>query len=99
MRSVKPERVLNVEWTSGETAALGVQIAVSAYDRRGLVRDVTDVLALERLSIESMTTTTDREAGTAYVSVTLSVTDLEQLARVLRRLSAVPNVIHARRIQ
>jgi GTP pyrophosphokinase len=99
MRSVKPERVLNVEWTSRETAALGVQIAVSAYDRRGLVRDVTDVLALERLSIESMTTTTDREAGTAYVSVTLSVTDLEQLARVLRRLSAVPNVIHARRIQ
>ena len=99
MRSVKPERVLNVDWTSAETATLGVQIAVSAYDRRGLVRDVTDVLALERLSIESMTTTTDREAGTAYVSVTLSVADLEQLARVLRRLSAVPNVIHARRIQ
>ena len=97
MRSVKPERVLKVEWTSAEEATLGVEIAVSAYDRRGLVRDVTDVIALERLSIEAMTTTTDREAGTAHVSVNLAVTDLEQLARVLRRLSAVPNVIHARR--
>ena len=99
MRSVKPDRVLNVEWTSADSAALGVQIAVSAYDRRGLVRDVSDVLALERLSIEAMTTTTNREAGMAHVSVTLSVADLEQLDRVLRRLSAVPNVIHARRAQ
>ena len=98
MRSVKPERVLNVEWTTAESATLGVQIGVSAYDRRGLVRDVTDILALERLSIEAMTTTTDRDAGTASVSITLGVADLEQLARVLRRLSAVPNVIHARRL-
>jgi GTP pyrophosphokinase len=97
MRSVKPERVLHVEWTSAESASLGVQIALTAYDRRGLVRDVTDILALERLSIEAMTTTTDREAGTASISMTLSVADLEQLARVLRRLSTVPNVIHARR--
>jgi GTP pyrophosphokinase len=99
MRSVKPERVLNVEWTSAQSAALRVQIAVSAYDRRGLVRDVTDILALERVSIEAMTTTTDREAGKAFVSLTFAVTDLEQLARVLRGLSAVPNVIHARRLQ
>jgi GTP pyrophosphokinase len=99
MRSIKPARVLNVEWTSAESAALRVQIAVSAYDRRGLVRDVTDILALERVSIEAMTTTTDREAGKAFVSLTFSVTDLEQLARVLRRLAAVPNVIHARRVQ
>ena len=99
MRSVKPERLLNVEWTSADAATLAVEIAVSAYDRRGLVRDVTDVLALERLSIESMTTTTEREAGTAHVSVTFAVADLEQLARVLRRLSAVLNVIHARRIR
>jgi GTP pyrophosphokinase len=98
MRAVKPERVLQVEWTTNAGEGLVVQIAVTAYDRRGLVRDVTDVLALERLSIEAMTTTTDRDAGTAYVLVTVSVTDLEQLARVLRRLGGVPNVTHARRV-
>jgi (p)ppGpp synthase/HD superfamily hydrolase len=46
-----------------------------------------------------MTTTTDREAGSAHVSVTVSVNDLEQLARVLRRLGGVPNVTHARRVR
>jgi GTP pyrophosphokinase len=99
MRAVKPERVLNVEWTSDAGSGLVVEISINAYDRRGLVRDVTDVLALERLSIEAMTTTTDKEAGSAHVQVTVSVIDLEQLARVLRRLSSVPNVIHARRVR
>ena len=98
MRALKPERVLQVEWTSDAGDGLVVEISINAIDRRGLVRDVTDVLALERLSIEAMTTTTNREAGSAHVLVTVSVTDLEQLARVLRRLSSVPNVTHARRI-
>jgi GTP pyrophosphokinase len=99
MRAVKPERVLKVEWTSAAGAGLVVEISINAFDRRELVRDVTDVLALERLSIEAMTTTTDREAGSAHVLVTVSVADLEQLARVLRRLSSVPNVTHARRVR
>jgi (p)ppGpp synthase/HD superfamily hydrolase len=46
-----------------------------------------------------MTTTTDRSAGTAHVLVTVTVNDLEQLTRVLKRLAAVPNVIHARRLR
>jgi GTP pyrophosphokinase len=99
MRAVKPERVLQVEWTSEAGAGLVVEISIKAFDRRELVRDVTDVLALERLSIEAMTTTTDREAGSAHVLVTVSVADLEQLARVLRRLGSVPNVTHARRVR
>jgi len=60
---------------------------------------VTDILAVERLSIEAMTTTTDRAVGTAHVLVAMAVNDLEQLARVLRRLAAVPNVIQARRVR
>jgi GTP pyrophosphokinase len=99
MRAVKPERVLQVEWTSEAGAGLVVEISIKAFDRRELVRDVTDVLALERLSIEAMTTTTDRGAGSAHVLVTVSVADLEQLARVLRRLGSVPNVTHARRVR
>jgi GTP pyrophosphokinase len=98
MRATKPERVLNVQWATTNGGSPSVELSVSAYDRRGLVRDITDVLAFERLSIEAMTTTTDRGAGTAHVLVTVAVDDLEQLVRVLKRLAAVPNVIHARRL-
>ncbi|HEV2443772.1 MAG TPA: bifunctional (p)ppGpp synthetase/guanosine-3',5'-bis(diphosphate) 3'-pyrophosphohydrolase [Steroidobacteraceae bacterium] len=97
MREVRPERVMQVEWSSGDAAGLTVEIAIVAYDRRGLLRDLTDVLAVERLSIDAMSTTTDHDAGTAQVRLTVPVDNLEQLARVLHRLGAVPNVIQARR--
>jgi GTP pyrophosphokinase len=99
MRATKPDRVLKVEWSQADGGNPTVELSVAAYDRRGLVRDITDILAYERLSIEAMTTTTDRGAGTAHVLVTVTVGDLEQLTRVLKRLTAVPNVIHARRLR
>ena len=97
MRAVRPERVLKVEWSSNQPAELPVQIAVHAYDRRGLVRDLTDVLAVERLSIQGMTTTTDAAAGTADVELTVAVGDEAQLHRLQQRLGAVSNVISVRR--
>ena len=98
MRATKPERVLKVAWATTNGGSPRVELSVTAYDRRGLVRDITDVLAFERLSIEAMTTTTDRGPGTAHILVTVAIGDLEQLVRVLKRLEAVPNVIHARRL-
>ena len=97
MSALKPERVLQVEWAGADGGALDVQISVSAYDRRGLLRDLTDVLAVERLSIEAVTSRTDHDSGLAHFALEFAVNDLEQLARVLRRIAGVPNVIEARR--
>jgi GTP pyrophosphokinase len=96
MSALKPDRVLKVEWAAA-TGALDVGIAVSAYDRRGLLRDLTDVLAAERISIDAVTSRTDHETGLAHFALSIAVGDLEQLARVLRRLAGVANVIEARR--
>jgi GTP pyrophosphokinase len=98
MRAVKAERALNVEWSSDDPENLDVQIAITAYDRRGFVRDISDVMAAEHLSIDALNTVTDHDTGTAHMTVKLAVKDLEQLARVLRRLAGVPNVINVRRV-
>ncbi|HTW39023.1 MAG TPA: bifunctional (p)ppGpp synthetase/guanosine-3',5'-bis(diphosphate) 3'-pyrophosphohydrolase [Steroidobacteraceae bacterium] len=97
MQSVKPQRILQVDWTQGDSELLAVQLAVAAYDRRGLVRDLTDLITQERLSIEEMSTTTDRNAGTAHVAVRLAVRDLDQLARLTKRFKEVPNVLTVQR--
>jgi GTP pyrophosphokinase len=97
MAAVRPERVLKVEWTAAQASALAVELIVNAYDRRGLLRDLTDVLAAERLSIDAVTSRTDHDTGIAHFVLAVAVGDLEQLSRVLRRLAAVPNVFEARR--
>jgi GTP pyrophosphokinase len=97
MQSVQPQRILQVDWTQGDSDLLAVQLAVAAYDRRGLVRDLTDLITQERLSIEEMSTTTDRNSGTAHVAVRLAVRDLDQLARLTKRFKEVPNVLTVQR--
>ena len=98
MREVNPERVLTVDW--GRPSAertFPVGIVIDAYDRRGLVRDISGVLADEHISIEAMRTVTDAEDNTASVEVTVKVHGLEELSRLLARFSSLPSVVRARR--
>ena len=95
MGEEKPERMLKVEWSSGE-AVLDVRILVTAYDRRGLVRDITDVVAQEHISIEGMNTDTD-EDRIARFDIRLGINNLDQLANLIRKLLTVPNVSDVRR--
>jgi GTP pyrophosphokinase len=98
MRAVKPERVLKVEWTLDSDSVMPVRIRVQAFDRRGLLRDVSDVMALEKLSIEGVNSDTDPLDRMATIVMRTAVRDHAQLGRVLQRLSAVPNVLRAERV-
>jgi GTP pyrophosphokinase len=98
MRAVKPERVLKVEWSLDSNSVMPVRIRVEALDRRGLLRDVSDVMALEKLSIEGVNSDTDPVDRIATIVMRTAVRDHAQLGRVLQRLSAVPNVLRAERV-
>ena len=50
MQAVNARRVLRLEWNLESDSLLPVRIRVEAFDRRGLLLDVSDVMALERLS-------------------------------------------------
>ena len=98
MRRQHPERVLSVEWGRAGEQGFAVDIALEAYDRRGLVRDVSGLLTDEKISIVRMTTETDRSTNIARIDVTITIHDLEELSRLLTRLKSLPNVIGARRL-
>jgi GTP pyrophosphokinase len=91
-----PARVLAVTWGNGERE-VPVDIEVQAFDRRGLVRDVSAALADEKISIRGMTTVTDKRDNVARMQISFSITGLPQLSKVLTRIAQLPNVIGARR--
>ena len=97
MRTRQPERVIGVEWGQRQDQLFPVEIAVHAFDRRGLVRDISAVLADEKISIQQMTTSTNSRENTAAVALRVGVHGLAELSRVLSRIGALPNVVRARR--
>jgi len=92
-----PARVLGVTWGKTGATEFPVDIAVQAFDRRGLVRDVSAALADEKISIQGMNTATDKRDNVAHMQISISITGLPQLSRVLARIAQVPNVLSARR--
>jgi len=92
-----PDRQLKVDWSGGEEVRVPATISIGAYDRRGLLRDITDLIAEQRLSIEGVSSHTDPADRIARIDVRLAVQDADELARLLQRLRAIPNVFEARR--
>ena len=92
-----PARVLAVDWGNMASSQFPVDIEVQAFDRRGLVRDVSAALADEKISIQEMTTVTDKRDNVARMRIGISVAGLAQLSKLLSRISQLPNVVSARR--
>jgi GTP pyrophosphokinase len=92
-----PARVLAVTWGKMGSNEFPVDIEVQAFDRRGLVRDVSAALADDKISIQGMNTVTDKRDNLAHMQIKISITGLPQLSQVLTRIAQVPNVISARR--
>jgi GTP pyrophosphokinase len=97
MARQKPQRLLQVEWTEGSSARIGATVTLEAFDRRGLLRDISDLIAEEHLSIEGVTSATDPHDRIARFELRLTVRDVAELAKLQRRLARIPNVIKVRR--
>ena len=97
LQDTNPERTIEVDWGRPPETGFPVDIQVEAYDRRGLLRDISTVLTEERTDILASTTRTDRAKNVARIELTLSVTSLEQVSRLLHRLNSLANVFRADR--
>ncbi len=90
------ERIIEVSW--GETpATYPVDVMIVAHDRSGLLRDITSILANEQVNVLGANTLTDRETSIARMGLTLEITDVVQLSRVLDKIGQLANVTEAYR--
>ena len=93
----EPERIIQVSWGPVPIQTYPVDIIIRAYDRSGLLRDVSQVLLNEKLNVLAVTTRSNKEDNTAAMSLTVEIPGLEALGRLLGRISQLPNIIEARR--
>ncbi|GAB4427827.1 MAG: GTP diphosphokinase [Anaerolineae bacterium] len=95
-----PERLIAVGWddfNKQSSVTFPVDIYIEAFDRPGLLRDITSIVANQFINMSSVHTITNKNNNLAKVSVTLEVRDVTQLSRTLAIIEQLPNVTDVRR--
>ena len=95
---ISPERVIEVSWGASPEDSYQVEIAIEAYDRQGLLRDVTEMLANARINVLGIQTQSNRKSHTATMRLTVEVQNLGSLSRLLERLNRLKNISSAVRL-
>ncbi|MCE6108050.1 bifunctional (p)ppGpp synthetase/guanosine-3',5'-bis(diphosphate) 3'-pyrophosphohydrolase [Acinetobacter baumannii] len=93
----EPERAVEADWEMQPTRGQSVQIVVEAYGRRGLLKDLTQVIFSDQINIRQVNTISEAD-GIANMKLLIEVKGLAQLSRLLARLEQQPGIISARRM-
>jgi GTP pyrophosphokinase len=85
-------RIIEVEWESKTQQTYPISIRIEAYDRTGLLSDITQVVADNKVNIMSANVNVSADR-TATVKAVLEVASVAQLARVMSRLEQLKDII------
>lgn len=96
-RTAAPHRLVEVQWGDQAVEYYPIDVMVTAYDRNGLLRDITKVLADERANVTGLATRVEKRDHIAHIDLTVEVSNIQAASRVLSRLQQVSNVTHVER--
>ncbi|WP_339339291.1 GTP diphosphokinase [uncultured Oceanicoccus sp.] len=95
----EPDRIIEVSWGDAPQDTYPVDIEIEAYDRSGLLRDITTMLANARIDVIAVNTLSDKKTHTATMRLTVEITDLAALGNLLAKITRLPNVLSAARVK
>ncbi|GLS27261.1 GTP diphosphokinase [Marinibactrum halimedae] len=93
----EPERIIKVDWGSAPQQMYSVDVIIEAFDRYGLLKDITTLLDTHRINVSAMQTLSDKGKNTVDMVFTVEIRSFEELSRVLAIMNQLPNVASARR--
>ncbi len=91
------DRFLEVSWGSETSERYAVDILIQAFDRQGLLRDISSLLANEKAYLFALQTQLHPQENMTQITLTVEVAGLSSLSRLLSQLEQIPNVLEARR--
>lgn len=90
-------RLIEVEWGDTDTQSYPVNILIQAIDRHGLLSDITSTLSDDKVNVIAVNTMSDKKEQTARMAVTIEIRDLQQLTRIMDKISQLRNVLEVTR--
>ena len=98
LRDSERERLIDVDWGDDEQSRYHVEIHVMAFDRHGLLRDVSTVLSTLNVDVVSVNTLSDQAQQTADMKIGMHVSNTGELAAVMDKIRQLRNVQGVERV-
>lgn len=90
-------RFLQVHWGSSTRDNYIVDVMIRAFDRPGLLRDVTALLSHEKAHVHALQTQSNKQENLTNIKLTVEIDGLSGLSRLLTKVLQIPNVLEAKR--
>lgn len=91
------ERVIEVSWGADREHTYPMTIQLHAFDRKGLLKDVSSILVDEKVNVLEMNTKTDTSDQSVRMEALVEVPNLEVMSKLLAKLDQLPNVLSVKR--
>lgn len=98
LMSHAPERIVDAVWGESYSSGYLLVVRVTANDRSGLLRDITTILANEKVNVLGVSSRSDTKRQLATIDMDIEIYNQQVLGRVLARLNQVPDIIDAKRL-
>jgi len=98
LQAAHPERVVESIWGENYASGFHINIRIVAGDRNGLLRDITTVLANEKISVLGVSSRADTKKQLATIDMEIELHNVESLSKILARLAKLDDVIEAKRL-
>ncbi|MFG0739646.1 GTP diphosphokinase [Proteus terrae] len=92
-----PERIVDAVWGENYSSGYSLVVRVVANDRSGLLRDITTILANEKVNVLGVSSRSDVKQQIATIDMNIEIYNLQVLGRILAKLNQLPDVIEAKR--
>ena len=93
-----PERIVDAVWGETYSSGYSLVVRVTANDRSGLLRDITTILANEKVNVLGVSSHSDTKKQLATIDMDIEIYNQQVLSRVIARLNQVPDIIDAKRL-
>lgn len=93
-----PERVIEAVWGENYSGGYELTVHISANDRSGLLRDITTIIANEKINVLGMRTRSNVRQQSAELDIDMEIYNIEALNRVLAKINQMDDVISAQRL-
>ncbi len=93
-----PERLIDAVWGENYSGGYGLTIRILSNDRSGLLRDITTVLANEKINVMGVRSRSNVREQTAEIDMELEIYNINAFNRALAKLSQLNDVISAKRL-